>query len=99
GQRIRKSVTKPFSVPTAAVRAGDFSGLAPIYDPTTTAADGSRSTFADNKIPADRLDPIAVALLSQIPLPNQPGNVQNLIAALKETTDVDQFNLRLDHQL
>jgi Carboxypeptidase regulatory-like domain len=99
GQRIRKSVTKTFSVPTAAVRAGDFSGLAPIYDPTTTAADGSRSAFADNRIPADRIDPIAVALLSKIPLPNQPGNVQNLIAALKETADVNQFNLRLDHQL
>jgi hypothetical protein len=99
GQRIRKSVTKTFSVPTAAVRSGDFSGLAPIYDPATTAADGRRSAFADNKIPSDRLDPIAVAFLSKIPLPNQPGNVQNLITALKEITDVNQFNLRLDHQL
>jgi Carboxypeptidase regulatory-like domain/TonB dependent receptor len=99
GQRIRKAVTKTFSVPTAAVRAGDFSGLAPIYDPMTTAADGSRSAFADNRVPANRLDPIAVALLPKIPLPNQPGNVQNLITSLKETTDANQLNLRLDHQL
>ncbi len=99
GQRIRKSVTKTFSVPTAAVRAGDFSGLAPIYDPATTAADGTRSAFPDNRIPANRLDPIAVALLSKIPPPNRPGNFQNLVTALKETTDVNQFNARLDHQL
>ncbi|HEX5082241.1 MAG TPA: TonB-dependent receptor [Blastocatellia bacterium] len=99
GQRIRKSVTKTFSVPSAAVRAGDFSGLPPIYDPATTAADGTRSAFADNRIPADRVDPIAMAFMSKIPLPNRPGNVQNLITALKEITDVNQFNLRLDHQL
>jgi carboxypeptidase family protein len=99
GQRIRKAVTNTFSVPTTAVRAGDFSGFSPIYDPTTTAADRSRSAFADNRIPANRLDPIAMAFLSKIPLPNQPGNFQNLITARTETTDVNQFNVRIDHQL
>src|ERR1700730_12424280 len=33
-QRIRKSLTQTFSVPTAAIRKGDFSGLPAIYDPT-----------------------------------------------------------------
>ncbi len=99
GQRIRKSVTKTFSVPTAAVRAGDFSGLGTIYDPLTTGANGQRSAFAGNRIPANRLDPIAVAFLAKVRLPNQPGNVQNLISALKESSDMNQFNLRLDHNL
>jgi hypothetical protein len=92
-------VTRTFSVPTAAVRACDFSGLATIYDPSTTAANGTRVAFVNNQIPANRIDPVAAALLAKIPLPNQPGNVQNLVTALKENTDVNQFNLRLDHQL
>jgi len=33
GQRIRKAQTQTFSVPTAALRSGDFSGLAPLCDP------------------------------------------------------------------
>lgn len=99
GQRIGKSVTKTFSVPTAAVRNGDFSGLAPIFDPLSTDATGRRSAFTGNRIPTGRLDPVAQAFLAKVPLPNLPGNVQNLVAALKETTVLDQFNLRLDHQL
>ena len=35
GQRIRRSLTRTFSVPTAAVRNGDFSGFAQICDPVT----------------------------------------------------------------
>jgi hypothetical protein len=34
GQRIRRSLTRTFSVPSAAVRTGDFSSLGPICDPT-----------------------------------------------------------------
>src|SRR5258708_6152585 len=33
GQRVRKSLTQTFSVPTAAMRQGDFSGWPLIYDP------------------------------------------------------------------
>ncbi len=59
-----------------------------------TNANGQRTPFANNRIPSDRLDPVAVALLAKIPLPNQPGNVQNLISAIKESTDMNQFTLR-----
>ena len=34
GQRVRKSLTQTFSVPTAAMRQGNFSGLPTIFDPT-----------------------------------------------------------------
>lgn len=99
GQRISKSVTKTFSVPTVAVRNGNFSGLAPIYDPLSTNVAGNRLAFTNNKIPANRLDPVAQSFLAKVPLPNLPGNVQNLVAALKEQTVMDQFNMRVDHQL
>src|SRR5262249_2194780 len=52
GQRIRKSITKTFTVPAEAMRSGDFSGFASIYNPLTTNASGARSAFPDNRIPA-----------------------------------------------
>ena len=48
-QRIRKSLTQTFSVPTAAMRAGDFSGLPTIYDPHRQPPAASRTI----KSPAD----------------------------------------------
>jgi hypothetical protein len=99
GQRVRRSITNTFSVPTAAVRAGDFSGLGAIYDPLSTDASGKRTAFSDNRIPMGRMDPVATALLAKIPLPNLPGNVQNLVSAAEERTDMDQGSVRLDHQL
>ena len=98
GQRIRQSITRTFSVPTEAVRSGDFSGLGTIYDPLTgDPQSGGRQPFPDNQIPQDRLDPVAQAFFENVPLPNLPGNVQNLVASPSQKTDMDQFNLRLDH--
>ena len=64
-------------VPSAAQRQGDFSGLAPIFDPLTTTTVGgvaTRTQFANNQIPASRLSPQAQYFLRYIPLPNAPGN-------------------------
>lgn len=85
-ENIRQVIPDPFvtSVPTALQRSGDFSktfyanGLVQdIYDPLTTRTDGSgagRTVFPGNVIPASRLNPIAVKVLSLIPLGNTPGN-------------------------
>jgi len=99
GQRIRQSLTKTFSVPTAAMRAGDLSAFAAIYDPLTTDATGNRTAFVGNRIPVQRLDLVATALLARIPLPNAPGSSRNLISTAVERTNLDQYSLRLDHQL
>jgi hypothetical protein len=60
GQRVRKSLTQTFSVPTAAMRRGDFSGLATIYDPTS----GQRQPFPNNQI-LRPLDPARSDTLAQ----------------------------------
>ena len=62
-------------VPEAAFRNGDFSAAPTrIYDPSTGNADGSgRTQFANNQIPADRINPIARELIEPIPVPNIPG--------------------------
>ncbi len=65
-----------FSVPDAALRAGDFSGTSQlIYDPRTGNPDGSgRTPFPGNRIPANRIDPIALKAQNNLyPLPNIQG--------------------------
>ena len=44
GLRIRQAQTSTVTVPNAALRAGDFRGRRPIYDPTTLRADPSSPT-------------------------------------------------------
>ncbi len=61
-------------VPTEQQRAGDFSGLADIFDPFTGNADGTgRTQFANNTIPLARQSQIARNIQDFYPLPNQPG--------------------------
>ena len=100
GQRVRKSMTQTFSVPSTALRAGDFSGLPPLCDPLApAAASGGCAAFPGNQIPSTRIDPVARAFLPDVPLPDSAGNVQNLRAVGKQRADMDQFSLRLDHRV
>ncbi len=64
------------SVPTAAVRSGDFSGFSNVIcDPLTGNPDGSdRIAFTDNRIPESRIDPVVRKLIAKIPPPNVAGN-------------------------
>ena len=99
-QRSTRSVTKTFSVPDAALRAGDFSGADPICDPRTiVASTGVCSPFPGNQIPSTRLDPIAQALLDQVPLPNGEGQFQNLRSVEPQHKSAHQFSVRVDHRL
>ena len=61
GLRMKRSLTRTFSVPGASVRAGDFAGLGTICDPLTIPTTGVCTPFAGNRIPAARVDPIAAA--------------------------------------
>jgi hypothetical protein len=73
------------TVPTAAERTGDFSGLLKantssanyqLYDPLSGVTAGSRTNrtpFANNVIPTSRLNPIALNYLQWYPLPNVAG--------------------------
>ncbi len=74
------------TVPTVAMRAGDFTGMPTIYDPTTpivcpTPATCSRTSFLTetgaNKLPAGMIDTVANAAQAFYPAPNTPGTVPN----------------------
>ena len=59
------------TVPTLAERQGDFSALpGAIYDPLTLA-NGRKQPYAGNVIPRSSIDPVALAVLPYIPLPNR----------------------------
>ncbi|MBV9746730.1 MAG: carboxypeptidase regulatory-like domain-containing protein, partial [Acidobacteriia bacterium] len=97
------------TVPTAAMRAGDFSGLPPIYDPYTTCglqglaacASGqpTRTPFPNNMIPASRIDPTAQVLMNEWGLPNLPGNVNNFAGNTSLGGNQSQETIRGDYTL
>ena len=98
GLRMNRSVTRTFSVPSDAVRAGNF-GATAICDPLTIDASGGCTPFAGNAIPAARIDPIASAFLQNVPRATSPGELQNLTSVEQQQRDIDQFSARLDQRL
>ncbi|MBX7221498.1 MAG: TonB-dependent receptor [Blastocatellia bacterium] len=96
------------TVPTALQRQGIFtenigSNPVSVFDPATTRAKNgggfTRDPFPGNRIPLSRLDPVAVALLQRYPLPNSPGTANNFRRIGNESTNQNQFDVRLDYQL
>jgi hypothetical protein len=79
GTRQRRNVPNTASVPTMAVRSGDFSATgATIYDPRTGNPDGTgRTAFANNIIPQDRISEVAKKIRAFWPEPNLPGEFNN----------------------
>ncbi|MGH9162009.1 MAG: TonB-dependent receptor domain-containing protein, partial [Vicinamibacteraceae bacterium] len=70
----RQTLNSIESVPTEALRRGDLSASStPIYDPLTGNPDGSgRTPFPSNRIPAERIHPVAQWFIERTPLPNLP---------------------------
>lgn len=92
-------VTRISTVPTLAERQGIFTGVAPIYDPASTAIVGGK--FVRQEFPNDiinvPLDPAAVALLSRIPEPTNPTATSNNYARTANNADhQNQFDIRVD---
>jgi TonB dependent receptor len=100
GDYTRGATTQITTVPVAAWRSGNFSGVAglSLYDPATGSGEGvGRSLFAGATLPAGRLSPVAQQLVSLLPQPNLPGLVNNLAANVPLRQDANRFDGRLDH--
>ncbi len=111
--RFVQGITFTGTVPRAPELAGDFSNVrnaagAPItiYDPLTTApnpagAGSLRQPFAGNRIPDDRIDPIARNAAKFFPAPNAPGNaitgVNNYARTDGNKVNKDSVSYRVDH--
>jgi len=93
--------TDVLSVPTAAMRAGDFSAFGTtIYDPATGNPDGSGKTpFPNNIIPANRISPIAQAYQARVPMPNQPGNFSNYNTSGTTDFNRNNYDVKLNYNI
>jgi len=102
GYHVNQGATYLSTVPSAKMRAGDFSELnRVIYDPLT------HLPFPGNIIPLSRFDPATKALLSQqIPEANTAGTVgsngqtiNNYLINPTVTRQDNQIDLKVDHAL
>lgn len=97
GLRVHTASTTLGTEPTLAMRGGDFTGVATLYDPNTyNAATNTRQLFAGNVIPANRIDPIAKNLLAIVPVPNLSGTRNNLRLNNLAVQVQDQYDVRVD---
>src|SRR5262249_12470745 len=97
GLRERGPRTNTMSVATPAMRAGNFTGLPTLVDPL------SGVPFANNQIPATRIDSRAKALMDRVDLPNLPGTgpagtINNLVENVKNDSDINRYFVRVDHR-
>jgi hypothetical protein len=102
GMRITQGQSFLSTVPSAAMRQGNFSEInRPIYDPLTG------QPFPGNIIPQDRWDPAARNVLNDlIPAPNAAGsrnaigqNINNYLINPNQDRQDNQFDVKIDHAL
>jgi Carboxypeptidase regulatory-like domain len=90
------------TIPTMAMRTGNFSGQPnAIYDPLSTVTSGTtvtRTQFAGNQIPLTRFDPVTAKLINAYPTPQTAGLTNNYIAQLTLPQNWNQGDVRVDHQ-
>ena len=112
-KRPRFDIAGTSWVPTEALRSGDFSAYSKyvtIYDPLTRVATGNgqytAQPFPGNRIPADRLNPIALKILQYYSLPKNSGidpakgpdgNITDATLA-EETKAYNTATFRVDQQ-
>jgi len=99
-----------YTIPTAAMKTGNFSSLLPdqLYDPTTTTVNASgqtvRTAYPGNIIPTSEMDPVAQKIMALYPATNQPivtgaYPVNDLFIDTPGSQQTDQGDVRVDHRL
>jgi outer membrane receptor protein involved in Fe transport len=89
------------TIPTAAMRAGNFAGINAVFDPLSTVPTGStytRTRFANDQIPLSRFDPVTLKLMNAYPTPQTSGLINNYTANIAGTQSWNQGDVRIDHQ-
>ena len=101
GIRQVNPASSTFSVPTTAMKSGDFSGsgLATIYDPATIDANGARQPFPQNRIPSQRFNPVGAKILSYYPDPTKIGISNNFFSQSASTLRSENFSVKIDRRI
>lgn len=92
-------VTRISTIPTMAEKQGIFTGVAHVYDPTTTTVVNGvtvRKEFPNDVINI-RFDPVAQALLARFPTPtNLTARANNYTRTANDADHQNQFDFRVD---
>lgn len=104
GTRESRGRTNVTTLPSAAMRTGNFAGDRPIFDPATVRPNPNgagvvRDPFAGNLIPAARIDPAAQKISSLLPAPNVPGAANNYSVNPNNKDSCEQIDSRVDYRL
>ena len=99
--REGRGLTVPISVPSAAMKAGDFSDTGTtIYDPLTLDPETNlRQPFPGNIIPANRISQQASYINQFLPDPQRSGYSGNFISNPTRGIDRDEYSARYDGDL
>ncbi len=99
---IRRGETlQLLSVPSVDFRAGNFSSLSNggVFNPASGNSMGfGRMPFPGARIPVTALNATSQAILAALPLPNQPGQANNLVGGAKLLQDNHRFDGKIDHR-
>jgi hypothetical protein len=93
------------TVPTPAMRNGDFSGVRPVYNPFTvrpaagTASGYTRDPFPGSIIPKTRFDSVTSRLIQAYPLPDTSALANNQTTNPVFGQSWDQGDIRVDYNL
>ena len=104
GMRQIQGTPYTASVPTDAMKAGNFAGISKIYDPSTTRPDPAhpgqfiRDEFPNDTIRPDQMSSIAVKYMQLYPEPNLPGISSNYVSAFPKTQNYGTFDARIDRR-
>lgn len=105
GYRRRQERVFVNTVPTLAMRNGDFSGVRDIFDPATLRADPAarsgfvRDPFPGRMVPRNRWDAVTSKLINAYPLPQSAGLAFNHTSTPKEAQNWNQGDGRFDWTL
>lgn len=98
--RVVDGKTQRGIVPWPEMLAGDFTrAVDALGRPLKITDTLARAPFPDNRIPANRLDPVSVKMAEFFPKPNLTGTANNFISQANSTTSNDSFGIKVDHQL
>jgi hypothetical protein len=88
------------TIPTAAMRTGDFSASPTvIYDPLTgnIKTGTGRTPFPNQQIPANRISSIFQDYMSLLPEPTLPGQITNIGVSTDQTKQIYSFDTKIDY--
>ncbi len=98
-RRSQYASTANLTLPSAAMRGGDFSATgATIYDPLTGNIDGTgRTPFVNNAIPTNRIDPASATLAGLLPALTRNVATSNYDAFGSYTFNRDNWDFKTNY--